>query len=115
VHAIGGRTLSKERKATISLAVHWSFSTLTSALYGATVARFPQARFANGAGFGLIVWAGLHEITLPLLGATPALRELPAKEQLNEFVTHSLFGATVEAIRATTLRIIDSESERTTP
>lgn len=102
--AIDGRELTHEQQATIALAIHWTFSTVSGALYGAVVARAPYARFANGVGFGLVVWAGFHEFALPMLGATPPLRSVPAKEQMNEFVTHAIFGATVETVRAAALR-----------
>ena len=80
--------------------VHYTFSTLTSAFYGAFAARLPKARLVNGFIFGEILWAGLHEVTLPLLGGTPPLNELPSGEQVNEFVSHAMFGLTVESVRA---------------
>ena len=100
VRALSGRELSHERMATVALAVHWTFSTVTSALYGALAARVRSVRFGGGVGFGLVVWVGFHEITLPLLRATPPLRELPILEQLNECVSHAVFGVTVERVRA---------------
>ena len=115
VRALDGGDVTDERKATGSLAIHWVFSTLTSAAYGALVADASGPRFASGVGYGLILWAGLHEIALPMLGATPPLRRLPAKEQLNEFVTHAIFGATVEAVRAQIVRAWDGPSTPAPP
>jgi putative membrane protein len=108
VRALGGRELSKARKDRVSLAVHWTFSTVTSALYGASVERAEKPRLRNGIGFGVAVWAGFHEIALPLLGGTPPLRDLPVAEQANEFVSHVVFGVTVEAVRASVIRLIDA-------
>ncbi len=99
VRATSGRELSRERKASVSLAVHWIFSTVTSAMYGAAVARMPTLRAGYGVGFGLVVWVGFHEFALPILRATPPLAELPAKEQINECISHAIFGATVEFVR----------------
>ena len=99
-HRLSGRDLCAERKESVSLGVHWLFSTAIGALYGAIGARFPQTRFGRGISFGVTVWAGFHEITLPLLRATPALWKLPAQEQVNELLTHALYGLTVESVRA---------------
>lgn len=100
VRALNGRELSHERMATVALAIHWTFSTVTSAAYGALAARAKGARFGSGVGFGVAVWVGFHEITLPLLRATPPLPELPFAEQVNECISHAIFGVTVERVRA---------------
>lgn len=100
VRAASGRELSRERMATVALAIHWTFSTVTSAAYGVLVARTQRARLGSGVGFGLAVWVGFHEITLPLLRATPPLGELPIGEQVNECISHAIFGTTVERVRA---------------
>ncbi len=108
MRALDGPELTDEQKDTVSLAIHYAFSTLTSAAYGAIVAGADDRRLGSGVGFGLVLWAGLHEITLPLLGATPPLRRLPAKEQINEFVTHAIFGATVEVVRAQVMEVLET-------
>ncbi len=100
VRAVSGRELSHERMATVALAIHWTFSTLTSAMYGALAARAKPARAGGGVAFGIAVWVGFHEITLPLLRATPPLRELPIGEQINEAISHAIFGVTVERVRS---------------
>lgn len=105
VRAMSGCELSHERMATVALLIHWSFSTVMSAMYGALAARAKRARFAGGVGFGLAVWVGFHEITLPLLRATPPLGELPVGEQVNECISHAIFGLTVERVRASIVAI----------
>ena len=105
VRAASGRELSPQRMATVALAVHWTFSTVMSAMYGALAARSKRARFAGGIGFGLALWVGFHEIALPLLRATPPLAELPVGEQVNECISHAIFGATVERVRASIVSV----------
>jgi putative membrane protein len=100
VRAIADDGLTEEQRARVSAIVHWIFSIATSAIYGACVEVWPAAKAGWGTGFGLVIWVGFHEITLPLLGATPPLAELPASEQVNEFITHAIFGGTVESVRA---------------
>jgi uncharacterized membrane protein YagU involved in acid resistance len=98
--AVAGTDLTKSQRENASNVIHWTFSILSGALYGAIAERVPRARTGGGTIFGFVVWAGLHEIALPLARATPPLAELPVAEQLNEFVTHAIYGATVERVRA---------------
>ena len=101
VRAVSGRELSVERKKRVALAMHWSCSVTTSVLYSVLIARAPRATPVKGIGFGIAVWAGFHELFLPSVGATPPLRELPLGEQLNELVSHAIFGSTVDYVRGT--------------
>ncbi len=97
--ALTGKPLSSERKTAAANAAHWVFSIVSSAAYGAAVEIWPAARSGFGTAFGEFVWLGFHEFALPLLGATPKLPDLPLSEQSNEFVSHAIFGATVEGVR----------------
>ena len=97
--AVADRSLSHKQKERTANVMHWAFSIITSAIYGAVVEVAPQARAGFGTAFGEFVWLSFHEITLPALGATPKLPELPISEQANEFVSHAIFGATVEGVR----------------
>lgn len=97
--AVADEDLTKTQREKSANVIHWVFSIATAALYGAVVEVYPRARAGNGSVFGLVVWAGLHEITLPLLGGTPPIEEVPASEQINEFVTHAIYGVTVDAVR----------------
>ena len=97
--AVAGEDLTKTQRERTANVVHWVFSIATGALYGAVAEKFPRATTGSGTLFGTIVWAGFHEVVLPLARATPPLEELPASEQINEFITHALYGATVEGVR----------------
>ena len=94
-----GYGLDKQGKKKAALAVHWSFSALASAAYGGLAEFFPAATVGYGTVYGWALWAASHESTLPLLHLTPPLSQVPASEQINEFVSHGLFGASVEATR----------------
>jgi putative membrane protein len=93
------RQLTDEQKSTTATVMHFAFSVSTGAAYGALVELWPAARIGSGTAFGLAIWAGFHELLLPAAGATPKLADLPVSEQVNEFVTHAIFGVTVEAVR----------------
>jgi uncharacterized membrane protein YagU involved in acid resistance len=97
--AVADRSLTEKQKVTTANVMHWTFSIVVSAAYGGLVEFWPAARSGFGTAFGEFVWLGFHEIALPALGATPALADLPISEQSNEFVSHAIFGASVEGVR----------------
>jgi len=82
-----------------SLGIHFAFSILAGAIYGALVARYRFVAFALGAAYGIAVWIGAHEIVMPLVRLTPPVLELSLGEQLNEFVTHAIWGVVLELVR----------------
>ncbi len=81
-----------------SLVVHFAFSVLSAVAYVLVAARFPIVRLGMGAAFGIAVWLGAHELVMPLARLTPPLFALPASEQVNEFLTHALWGWTIEVV-----------------
>ena len=94
-----GYGLDKEGKKKAALAVHWSFSALASAAYGGLAEFFPSVTVGYGTVYGWALWAASHELALPLPHLTPPLSQVPASEQINEFISHGIFGASVEAMR----------------
>ncbi len=94
-----GRRLDEATKSKAAIALHFGFSISVAAAYGGLTEIWPSATRGYGTAFGEAIWAALHEGVLPALGATPELADLPVSEQVNEFVTHAIFGATVEAVR----------------
>jgi uncharacterized membrane protein YagU involved in acid resistance len=99
VRRANGRELSKSEKERAAMTIHWVFSTLSGALYGFIVEAVPSTQESQGIPFGFVLWIGLHEIALPLLHATPTLGKLPIAEQINESITHCIYGFSVEKTR----------------
>lgn len=97
--ARSGEHLTEDEKQSVTLTIHYAFSVLASAGYGALAEFAPVITTGFGTGYGLAVWAGAHEYALPRLDLTPRLPELPVSEQVNEAVTHALFGSVVEGVR----------------
>ncbi len=94
-----GYGLDHAGKQKSAMVIHWTFSILSSAAYGAAAEFFPWVTAGYGALYGWAVWAGTHESVLPLLKLTPPLSQVPASEQINEFISHGIFGVSVEATR----------------
>ncbi len=82
-----------------SLAIHFAFSTLAGALYGGLMESVAFVGLGMGTAYGLAVWIGFHEVLLPLLGLTPPVPQLPASEQIDEALTHGIWGWTIEVFR----------------
>ncbi len=79
--------------------IHWSFAAVVSGLYGALAEYIPLVKAGRGAAYGFLLWFVGHELALPALELSPPAQELPASEQINESVTHTMFGMVVEAAR----------------
>ena len=99
LRATRGRGLADKDEERAGMGVHWAFSVCVSAAYGALAEFVPRVTAGYGTAYGLGVWAASHESTLPLLGLTPPLDEVPASEQAIEFASHVAYGASVELTR----------------
>ena len=106
LRATRGRGLAESQTERAAMGVHWAFSLGVGAVYGVVAEFAPAATAGYGTVFGLGVWAASHESSLPALGLTPPLGEVPASEQAIECVSHAAFGAAVELVRRTVRRDI---------
>lgn len=79
--------------------VHFGFGAASAAVYVVVSERFPILRAGCGSLFGVLFWLGVHEIFLPLAGFSASPAVMTVREQGNEFVSHILFGVTVELVR----------------
>jgi hypothetical protein len=80
-------------------AVHYGFGMFLGALYGAAV----EVRPATSSGFGTVYGAAVSlvadEAAMPAFGFTPPALEVPASTHLRGFVSHLVFGLSLEAAR----------------
>jgi uncharacterized membrane protein YagU involved in acid resistance len=79
--------------------VHYGFGALLGAIYGAAV----EVRSVTSAGFGTAYGAAVSlvadEMAMPALGFAPPAPEVEASTHLRGFVSHLVFGASLEAVR----------------
>ena len=79
--------------------VHYGFGAFLGAVYGAAV----EVRPAVGAGFGTAYGAAVSliadEMAMPAMGFSPPAPEVAASTHLRGFVSHLVFGASLEAVR----------------
>lgn len=94
-----GAELDPELEKPVTLAIHFGFSIGCGAGYGALAESVPQVTLGYGSAHGLANWVGAHELLLTALELTPPLAELPISEQINEAVSHAIWGVAVELVR----------------
>jgi hypothetical protein len=80
-------------------AVHYGFGMFLGALYGAAV----EVRPHTSAGFGTVYGAAVSLVAdaaaMPAFGFTPPALEVPASTHLRGFVSHLVFGLSLETGR----------------
>jgi uncharacterized membrane protein YagU involved in acid resistance len=79
--------------------LHYTFGTMTGALYGTLTDAIPALKTAGGLPFGLAVWLLADELALPALG----LSQPPTRQDLAThtyaLVSHGVYGLTTEYTR----------------
>ncbi len=80
-------------------AVHYGFGAFLGATYGAAVEIRPAASAGFGTVYGAAVSLIADEMAMPALGFTPPAWKVAASTHLRGFVSHLVFGASLEAAR----------------
>ncbi len=97
------RQLSKERRKKLGPVVHYSFGTLTGALYGAVSELLPRARTGEGVLFGTAVFAGADELSLWAFGLAGPPTQYPLSTHAQAWASHCVYGLATETVRKTIL------------
>lgn len=79
-----------------STAVHFGYGTMTAAAYPLLFRRFEFVRRSYGLPFGLVVWVGAAQLSLPLLGLSKKPWDSSWQIQLFGLSAHLLYAAPVE-------------------
>ena len=94
-----GKPVPNDYREPTGRAVHYGFGTFLGAIYGVAV----ELRPATSAGFGTAYSAAVSlvadETALPALGFSPPASEVAAPTHLRGFVSHLVFGVSLEAVR----------------
>jgi putative membrane protein len=86
-------------KQRVGQALHYTFGTATSALYGSLAEAFPVLTTAAGIPFGMVVWLLADEIAVPVLGLSKPPAQQKRSTHLYAFTAHCLYGLTTECTR----------------
>ena len=105
-----GRRLERNELAVGAALMHYTFGTVTGALYGRYLQR--HRRDATGIGFGLTVWLLADEIAMPLLGLSDTPRQRPLEKRMQSIAAHLVFGITTELTRRAVQQRLSRPSAR---
>lgn len=94
-----GRELTDEEARKAGPVVHYAFSALTGAVYGALVEYMPFLSFGLGTLFGTAVWVAADEIALPKLELADDPKRYPAAAHARSWAAHAAWGAALEVGR----------------
>lgn len=92
--------LTKSEKKVAGPAMHYGFGSTMGALYGGVAEAWPGATLGAGTLFGSAVWLGADELAVPALGLSRSPTEHPPSTHIYALVSHIVFGATTESVRA---------------
>jgi putative membrane protein len=99
------KALTKSQKKKLGPVVHYSFGTLTGALYGAVAEVLPQATVADGALFGTAVFAGADELSLWAVRLAGPPTQYPVSAHARALAAHCVYGMTAETVRRNLRRV----------
>ena len=106
VEAITHEEPSREVKKALGPAVHYVFGAGMGALYGIASEYKPVARAGFGTGYGTAVFVAADEIGVPLMGLSKLPAEVPLGQHLYAWVSHVVYGATLEGVRRLTRKAL---------
>jgi len=101
-----GKTLDMEHKKTAGQAVHYTFGTLMGIVYGVSAELVPEATTGAGAAFGTLLFLGADEVAVPAFQLSPAPTDTPAKDHLQHWAAHVVYGGSLELVRTLLRRFI---------
>lgn len=96
--AVTGETPTKEEKAQLSQAVHWSYGMGVAALYGATRGTQDGPDVAGGLAFGAATWLLGDELAVPMLGLSEGATAFPLEQHAHRLGAHLVYGVVTSAI-----------------
>lgn len=99
VHRLFLYVPTDSEKQRVGQALHYTFGTATSALYGSLAEAFPVLTTAAGIPFGMVVWLLADEIAVPILGLSKPPAQQKRSTHLYAFTAHCLYGLTTECTR----------------
>ena len=106
VRGVTGNSLSEQGKKTGGPLVHYIFGAMTGALYGAVTEYSKYSRLGFGTLFGSMVFIGADEVVVPALDLAPKPSEQPLGNHIDHWIAHLVYGATLEAVRRATRRLV---------
>ena len=99
VTATVGKPVPSGYREPTGTAVHYGFGAFLGGIYGVAVELRPATNAGFGTAYGAAVSLVADEIAMPALGFTRPASEVAAATHIRGFVSHLVFGVTLEAVR----------------
>lgn len=108
---LAGHELTPQEKKKAGPLVHYSFGTIMGVVYSMAKANAPDRlrhapALTSGATFGSALFLAAHEIAVPAFHLAPKPSESPFAEHASELTGHLVYGLTLEAVHAITLKLL---------
>jgi uncharacterized membrane protein YagU involved in acid resistance len=97
--AVFHHELQPEERQTAGNAMHYTYGTVTGALYGMAAEDWDAIQVGAGAAFGAGLWLTSDEIAVPLLGLAKPPQEYPLHVHAMALAAHLVYGVTTELVR----------------
>jgi uncharacterized membrane protein YagU involved in acid resistance len=113
-----GVKLSREQKAALGRAIHWSYGIFWGGAYGVLRRRLRGASWGAGLPFGVAFSLFGNALMLPMMKLTPPARKFPLSSQLRGVASHYAYAATIDCVCNTLERVerrVSSRSLNTKP
>jgi hypothetical protein len=101
-----GKSLDKEQKKTAGRVVHYTFGTLMGIVYGVSAEVVPDVTTAAGTAFGTLLFLGADEVAVPAFQLSPPPTKIHAKDHLQHWAAHVVYGGSLELVRSLVRRFI---------
>jgi putative membrane protein len=98
--------LTKSERRIAGPIMHYAFAVNTGMVYGALAELTPLTTMGFGLPFGAAVWAVADEAVVPALGLSKPPTEYPLSNHLYSLASHFVYGASTEAARRLTRRLM---------
>ncbi len=97
--AVAGQPVLKAAETAASNAVHYVAGAILGAFYGIAAEFAPGIRWGFGTSYASAVWAALDNGVVPALKLSPPPDQTAPKDHLYAFVSHLVFGGSLELSR----------------
>jgi len=101
-----GKELPPLEKKKAGQAVHYAFGTLMGAVYGVAAELVPEVTTGGGTAYGTILFLAAHEVAVPAFQLSPPPTETPARDHLQHWAAHVVYGGSLELVRSLMRRLM---------
>lgn len=101
-----GRPLSQPGRMIAGEVVHYAFGAVVGGFYGGLGESWNWVRLGSGMLFGLGVFAGADELSMPALGLVKKPTDEALEAQIEHLLVHVGFGVSTELVRRAVRRVI---------